>query len=303
MGLLQKAKEKKSYSIESREEKFQALYRKLDKYKSHIEFYPLMFRELVKLFSIDKGALLLKEGNRYNLTSITGYDETTKNRLRLTEDELNSFFEDKNLSKIKKYFSIRESVTLEDIDILTINRGSTIVGVILISQYKLLTPPNSVELQKYCDKLENLLIDNPLQKLKDSSELSLEVRERIVSYSQRVKNADNRIIFIKMNTVNIVNRLTREDSMTTASSISSNINKLLNSFIGERGKVFQVNSKDIVLAILDKSQNINISIIQQQILSALKSVFSRDLGNVDLGFESLIWKDKALDLILEHLIE
>lgn len=303
MGLLQKAKEKKSYSIESREEKFESLYRKLDNYKNHIEFYPLMFRELVKLFAIDKGALLLKEGNRYNLTSLTGYDETTKNRLRLEESELNSFLDDRDLSKLKKYFSIRESVTLEKVDILTIKRERNIVGIILISQYKLLTQPNISELQSCCDQLEDLLIENPLQKLKSSSELSLEVKDRIVSYSQRVKNADNRIIFIKMNTIDIINKLTLEDKMTTSSSINSNINKLLNSFIGERGKVFQINSKDIILAILDKSNNINISIIQQQILSALKSVFSKDLGSVNLGFESLIWKDKALDLILEHLIE
>lgn len=301
MGLLQKANEKKSYSTENIEENFLSLYNKLERQKNHLEFYPLMFRELVKMFSIEKGALLLKEGTKFNLTSLTGYDETTKNRLRLDEQELKNYLSSGEIQIVKKYFSIREAVTLEHLDILTLKRDREIMGILLISQFKLITPPNIQELQGYCNRIEKLIGDNPLQRLKRSSEVTLEVKDKIVSYSQSVKNADNRIVFIKLNTTNILDKL--DDSMTTASSIGANINKLLNSFIGNRGRVFQINNKEIILAILDINNNINISIIQQQILSALKSIFSKDLGNVDLGFETLIWKDKALDLILEHLVE
>jgi hypothetical protein len=301
MGLLQKANEKNDYSIENREEDFKSLYKRLDEYKNHIEFYPMMFRELVNLFSIEKGSLLIKEGTKYNLTSLIGYDETTKNRLRFQEDELERLLKTKEVKDIKKYFSIREAVTLDSIDTLTLRKGDDIVGVILVSQFKLLNPPDIAELQGYCNRLEDLISDNPLQRLREGSELTLEVKEKIVAYSQSVKNADNRILFIKMNTSDIIEKL--NDSMTTPSSIGSNINKLLNSFIGDRGRVYQINSREIILAILDKNNNINISIIQQQILSALKSIFSRDLGSVDMGFETLIWKDKALDIIIEHLIE
>lgn len=303
MGLLQKAKEQTSNSAQTREIKFNSVINNLKQYVNRIEFYPNLFRELIGLFGIEKGALLIKEDNKFILNSIIGYDETTKNRLRLDEEELEKYLTSKNPKSLEKYFSIRETITLDRIDILTFKNSDKTMGILLISQYRTMSIPSTQELQYYCSKLENLWKENPLNRLQKGNELTLEIKDSIISYAHSVKNSENRIIFIKFNIEGIITALTSSDSLTTSSSIRSNINKMLKSFINKRGEVFQLNSNEILLAILDKNQFVNASVIQSQIMSAFKTVFSNSLSNIDLNFETLIWKDKALDNIIEHLTE
>lgn len=303
MGLLQKAKERTTNSAKSREELFPGILNRLENYKNKIEFYPTLFRELVSFFSIEKGALLINEEDKYNLSSIIGYDETTKNRLRLNKDELETYLSNNDLKIIKKYFSIRETVTLDEVNILTFKNKERILGVLLVSQYKTLLSPDIYQLQNFCSRLEHLWCENPLNKLTKSGELNLELKESIISYAHSIKNANNRIIFLKLSIIDIIDKLTSSDSLITSTNIRININKVLKSFIGNRGEVFQINNKEILLAILDKKQIVNISIIQQQILSAFKTIFSSSLDNIDLSFETLIWKDKSLENIIDHLIE
>lgn len=303
MGLLQKAKDQTANSSQNREKKFGFILEKLEAYVSKIEFYPMLFKELINLFGIEKGALLIKEDNKYILNSIIGYDETTKNRLRLDEEELENFLVKQDIKSLEKYFSIRETVTLEKIDILTFKNGDEAVGLLLISRYRTLSTPSTTEMQHYCTKLEHLWKVNPLNKFKKVSNPTLEIKDNIISYSHSVKNSQNRLIFIKFSINEVLEKLTAKDSLITQSSIVSNINKMLKSFINKRGEVFQLNNYEILLAILDKNQFVNASVIQQQIMSAFKTVFSNSLENIDLNFETLIWKDKPLDNIIDHLTE
>ena len=123
MGLLQKATESESNTPESRKMLINNVYKRLSLAENRIEFYPTLFQEFVNLFSIEKGALLLKEGEMYTLASIIGFDETTKNRLRFTANEYNQYKADDNINIFKPYFSIREFITLKYIKLYPFYRS------------------------------------------------------------------------------------------------------------------------------------------------------------------------------------
>lgn len=303
MGLLQKATEQNLNSPQIRKDKFVGIQERLLRVKDTIEFYPAIFEELVSLFSIEKGALLIKEGNIFSLSSIVGYDETTKYRLRLSNEEYKEFEDTGDIEILQKYFSIREFVTTKNIYIIPFINNNIIQGLLLITEYKTELPPELEEVKKYAKQLEQLFGGNPLSRFKDVESQNSDIKEGITSYLQKVKNSENRVIFIKLNLNNLLDKFKESDSLSTTSSIKNSALKMLTSFSKNRGKVFQLYNNDMLLTLLDKQNTTNIMIIQQQINAAFKTIFSNKLGSVDLNFESLIWKSNSLETILDHFIQ
>lgn len=303
MGLLQKAKEQTSNTPSIREVKFPEIKDKLVEIKNRIEFYPVLFRELVNLFAIEKGALLIRDGEIFTLSAIVGYDETTKNRLRLSVEEYNSFVEKGDNEILKVYFSIREFVTIRKIQIIPFTNNNRVEGLLLISEYTTQKSPLTTEIQQYTEQLEIFFGENPLSKLKDVETQSSDIKESITTYLQKMKNENNRIFIIKLNLNNLINALVDGNTLSTSSSIKTSAIKLLSSFSKNRGRVFQIYNNDILLTLLDKNESTNIMVVQQQINSAFKSIFSNKLNGIDLSFESLIWKNNSLETILDHFIQ
>ncbi len=303
MGLLQKATEQNLNSPKLRQDKFVGVKERLLKVKDTIEFYPSIFKELVDLFSIEKGALLVKEGNIFSLSSIIGYDETTKHRLRMSSDEYFKFDNTGDIDILQKYFSIREFVTTKNIYIMPFINNNVIQSLLLITEFKTELPPDLEEVKSYTKKLEDLFGENPLHRLKDADTQNSDIKEGITSYLQKVKNSDNRVIFLKLNLNSLLAKFKESDSLSTTSSIKNSALKMLTSFSKNRGKVFQLYNNDMLLTLLDRQNTTNIMIIQQQINAAFKTIFSNKLGSVDLCFESLIWKNNSLETILDHFIQ
>ncbi|OQY37476.1 MAG: hypothetical protein B6229_08405 [Spirochaetaceae bacterium 4572_7] len=302
MGLLQKAKEQTASSPEIRRDIYPKIRERLSLVQNKIEFYPILFRELIPLFSIEKGALLIRDGDNYMPSSIIGYDETTGNRLRITHKEFNTFNNDKKLENIQKYFSIREFVTISDITIIPFENKNEVKGLILISEFSSENHPTTKELFSYVKKIEDLWEENPFEKLKQMDAPSRDIKESISSFVQRIKNSKNRIIFLKLNLSDLLEKLRKDNSLLTNSSIKNSAIKILSSFVQKRGKVFQLVNNDILITLLDNQGTISITVIQQQINAAFKSIFSNKLNSVDLNYESLIWKDNSIDTILDHFI-
>lgn len=303
MGLLQKATEQTSNTPLIRGNKFPEIKDKLFKIKNRIEFYPVLFQELVSLFTIEKGALLIRDGEIFTLSAIVGYDETTKNRLRINLDEYNSFNETKNKEIFKVYFSIREFVTIGKIQLIPFTNNDKIEGLLLITEYATQKSPLTSEIIEYTKQLELFFGENPLNRLKDVETQSSDIKASITTYLQKVKNADNRVVIIKLNLNNLINALVDGNTLSTSSSIKNSAIKILSSFSKNRGRVFQIYNNDILLTLLDKNGSTNVMVVQQQINSAFKSIFSNKLSGIDLNFESLIWKNNSLDTILNHFIQ
>lgn len=303
MGLLQKATEQNLNSPKLRQDNFVGVKERLLKVKDKIELYPSVFKELVDLFSIEKGALLVKEGNIFSLSSIVGYDETTKHRLRISSDEYDRFDKTGEIDILQKYFSIREFVTTKKIYIMPFINNNIIQSLLLITEFKTELPPDIKEVKKYTKELENLFGENPLHRLKDVDTQNSDIKEGITNYLQKVKNSDNRVIFLKLNLNSLLAKFKESDSLSTTSSIKNSALKMLTSFSKNRGKVFQLYNNDMLLTLLDRQNTTNIMIIQQQINAAFKTIFSNKLDSVDLSFESLIWKNNSLDTILDHFIQ
>lgn len=302
MGLLQKAAEQSTYNPKNRESLFPGIEKRLSDVKHTVEFYPALFKELVNLFKIEKGALLLREGDIFTLSSIVGYDITTGNRLRLEESEYKTFTTTKNLTLLEKYFSIREFIILSNLYIFPFISGKKVEGLLLISEYQTETNPAEEEIESYVKILARLFGDNPLKKLQKVDSQNSDTKATIKHALQRVKHADNRIIFIKLNVSDLVEKIRSGDNLSTSSSIINTALKILNSFTRNRGSVYLLKGNEIVVTITDETNSVNIMIIQQQINAAFRSIFSNKLSSVDLCFESLIWKNNSLDSILDNLI-
>lgn len=302
MGLLQKANEHSRNTPQARQEKFNNIKLRLNDVKKTINFHPALFKELVNLFNIEKGALLAKDGNKFSLTSIIGYDETTKHRLRLTLEDYDIYLSSKNKDSLQKYFSIREFKTIDSIIILPFNNNNNIDGLLLITEFSTQTTPSENELQKYVTGLEELWQENPLFRLKQVDTAQTNYRSSIQSFVQRIKNADNRVIFLKLNLEKLLGKLTADDSLSTTSSMKNSIIKVLTSFVNKRGKVFQLKDNKALLVLLDKNSNINVTVMQHQISTTIESVFSVKIDSVNLNYENLTWENNSLDTILDHFL-
>lgn len=303
MGLLQKATEQSSNTPIIRENKFPEIENKLKKIKDQIEFYPTLFQELVNLFSIEKGALLIRDGEVFTLSSVIGYDETTKNRLRLSVTELNTYKNSNDIYQLEHYFSIREFVMIKDLQLLKFINNEKVEGILLITEHSTQSKPLLTEMINYTKKLEKFFGDNPLNKLKTVEIQNIDIKQSVMSYLQEIKTTDNRIIIIKLNLDNLISELIDKNTLSTSSSIKTSAIKILSSFAKNRGRVFQIYNNNILLTLLDANCTTNIVVVQQQISAAFKSIFSNKLQSVDLGFESLIWKNNSLDIILDHFIQ
>lgn len=303
MGLLQKAAEQTSHSPETRKSNFPEIKKRLLQIKHRIEFYPTLFKELVDLFAIEKGALLIREGEIFTLSAIIGFDETTKNRLRMNIDEYILFSTTGKNEILQKYFSIREFVTIEQIQLVPFTNKNNIEGILLVTDYKTQKIPLLEEINMYAQQLEQFFNDNPLLRLKNAEVQSSNIKESITSYLQKIKNADNRVILLKLNLNDLISKIRENDSFSTSSNISNSAIRILSSFSKNRGRVFSIYNNEILITLLDKSGSMNIMVIQQQISSAFKSIFSNTLNGIDLNFESLIWKNNSLETILDHFIQ
>lgn len=302
MGLLQKANEQNSNTPQIRQEKFPEIKEKLHRIRKTINFHPTLFKELIELFSINKGALLVRDGINFTLSSITGYDETTKNRLRLTIDEYSEYQKNNDLTLLQRYFSIREFKTINKVTILPIYNDSKIDGLLLISDFKTESSPLEEELQGYIKELEELWRENPIIRLKEVENQGGDTQLSIKSFVQSIKSAENRVIFLKLDLNIILKKLISKNPNTTLSSMKNTLIKILTSFIKKRGRVFQLSNNQILLALLDRQKNINVTVIQQQITSTFISVFSKEIDSVNLNFENLIWEENSLNTILNHFI-
>ncbi|MGL1892556.1 MAG: hypothetical protein OCD02_13080 [Spirochaetaceae bacterium] len=303
MGLLQKATDQNTNSPEIRRNSFQVIKKNLSELKNTIEFYPAVFKELVTLFSIEKGALLVKENGMFTLSSIIGLDFTTKNRLRMSEIEYEKFVANSDKKILQKYFSIREFVTIKDTIIVPFSNTGTTDALLLITEFKTEKYPTIDEMKSYIGELSEFLGANPFHRLQNIDDQSNNIKESITSYVQKIKNSQNRIIFLKLNLSNLLKTFKETDSLSTSSSIKNSAVKILTSFSKNRGRVFQLYNNDILLTLLDKKETTNIIVVQQQIGAAFKSIFSNKLDSVDLNYESLIWKNNSLDTILDHFIQ
>lgn len=303
MGLLQKASEHKLQSPDIRRDKFPEVKERLLKVNSTIDLYPYIFKEFIRLFSIEKGALLIREGDIFTLSSIIGFDETTKQRLRLSYDEFNAFENEGNIGILQKYFSIREFVTTNDIYIIPFSNSKEISALLLITEFNTEIKPDIEEIKSYSAQLEELIESNPLHKLKGTEDQSSNIKHDVTSYLQKVKNSENRVIFIRMNINNMIKSFKKMDILSTEGSIKSSVLKILTSFSKNRGKVFPLYNNDILLTLIDRKESINVMMIQQQINAAFKTIFSTKLDSVDLNFETLIWKNNSLDTILDHFLQ
>lgn len=302
MGLLQKAAEQSIHNPQKRESLFPQIESRLSEVKHTVEFYPALFKELVNLFKIEKGALLLREGDIFTLSSIIGYDITTGNRLRLENKEYKDFKTSNNLEIFEQYFSIREFVTLEQISLYPFISNNKIEGLLLISEFQTERSPDKEEIEGYVKILATLFGDNPLKKLQKVDSQNSDTKVTIKNTLQRVKHADNRVIFIKLNVNDLVERIRSGDNLSTSSSIINTALKILNSFTRNRGNVYLLKGNEIIVTITDENNSVNVMIIQQQINAAFRSIFSNKLSSIDLCFESLIWKNNSLDNILDNLI-
>lgn len=302
MGLLQKANEKNIHTPEVRKKKFPAIKERLHKIKNTINFHPTLFKELADLFSIEKGALLVRDGDKFSLTSIIGYDETTNNRLRLTQDEYNNYINDRDISTLERYFSIREFKTVNRLILIPFKNGIKTEGLLLISEFKTVAEPSEEELKSYIKELEELWKENPLIRLKEASSQSSNIKDSITSFVQKIKNRDNRVIFLKISLNQFIQSLIKDDPHTTLSSVKNSMLKVLTSFVQKRGKVFQLSNNEVIIVILDKKCSINVAVMQQQITGTFATVFSRKTASINLNYETLTWKDNSLDTILNHFI-
>lgn len=302
MGLLQKAAEQETNSPQIRESLFSEVERRLLKLRHTIEFYPALFKEFTKLFNIEKGALLIKEGDIFTLSSIIGYDETTKNRLRLSLNEYNEFKETNDNNILRKYYSIREFITINEIIITPFINNGILYALLISTDYSTEKKPESVEILNYAKTLSKYINENPLDKLKIEKSIINETKEEIANYLQKIKNSENKIVFIKLNLSDLIVKMQENDEHSTISSIKNSALRILHSFANTQGKVFQLKNNDILLTITDNTGSANIMIIQHQINSAFKSIFSNKLSILDLGFETLVWKNNSLDTILDHFI-
>lgn len=302
MGLLQKAAEQHTHNPQKRGLEFPEIERRLSGVKHTMEFYPTLFKELVNLLKIEKGALLLREGDIFTLSSIVGYDITTGNRLRLEYSDYQKFQKTEDLKVVQKYVSIREFVTLNNLDIYPFINGERVEGLLLITEFQTETRPNQNEIKGYLEILSTLFGANPLKRLKQVDTQANDTKKSIKQALQKIKNIDNRVIFIKINVNDLVDKIRTDDNLSTSSSIINTALKILNSFTRSRGSVYLLKGNEILVTILDDSMSINMMIIQQQINAAFRSIFSNKLSSVDLCFESLIWKNNSLDTILDNLI-
>lgn len=303
MGLLQKATEHTEHTPSIRENRFPEIKEKLVKIKNRIEFYPVLFKELAELLAIEKGSLLIRDGEMFTLSAIVGYDETTKNRLRMSVNEYEEYVEKDDNRVIQKYFSIREFVTINQIHIVPFTNNGRVEGLLLVTEYKTQRTPKASEIREYTKELETLFGENPLQKLKNIETQSSDIKESITVYLQKIKNSENRVIILKLSLDNLIKALIDGNDFSTRSSIKNSAVKILSSFAKNRGRVFQLYNNDILITLLDKNGSTNVTVVQQQINSAFKSIFSNKLSGVDHNFESLIWKNNSLDTILDHFIQ
>ena len=197
MGLLQKASQQNINTPTEWEEKYPALEERLHKVENTIEFYPSLFKELKTFFKIEKGALLIREGEIFTLSSLTGYDETTKNRLRLTVEEFSDYSETRDIIIFQKYFSIREFVTTKEIFLFPFKSNDITVGLLLITEFITDKTPDLNELSEYIAKLSVLFRENPLYKLKRDETQYKDIKESITSYLQKVKKFRKQDYFSK----------------------------------------------------------------------------------------------------------
>ncbi|QEN04269.1 hypothetical protein EW093_05995 [Thiospirochaeta perfilievii] len=303
MGLLQKASEHNLNSPQQREINFLQLKEGLTNIKKTIDFYPNLFKSLTKLLSIEKGALLIKEGDIFSLSSIIGFDETTKNRLRISTIEFDNYMESGNIDIFQKYLSIREFVTTKQVLLYPLFNKENPKALLLITEFKIEKAPERNEIQFYLSEIAKISQDNPIDRMQGTVLHSNNVKSSVRSYLQTVKNSENRVIFIKLNLSNLLLKFKEDDSLSTESSITNGALKMLTSFTKNRGRVFQLYNNDILLTLLDKKNSINIMVVQQQIDAAFKTVYSNRLSSVNFNYESLIWNNNSLDTILDHFIQ
>lgn len=303
MGLLQKASEHNLNSPQQREVNFLQLKEGLTNITKTIDFYPNLFKSLTKLLSIEKGALLIKEGEIFSLSSIIGFDETTKNRLRVSSIEFDNYMESGNIDIFQKYLSIREFVTTKQVLLYPLFNKKNPKALLLITEFKIEKAPDGKEIEFYLSEIGKISQDNPIHRMQGTVLHSNNVKSSIRSYLQTVKNSENRVIFIKLNLSNLLLKFKEDNSLSTESSITNGALKMLTSFTKNRGRVFQLYNNDILLTLLDKKNSINIMVVQQQIDAAFKTVYSNRLNSVNFNYESLIWNNNSLDTILDHFIQ
>ncbi len=303
MGLLQKAKEQNLYTPETRNVQIDSILERLNGVKNKIEFYPIVFKELVNLLNIEKGAFLIQESDIFTLSSIIGYDITTLNRLRISYEEFQEFQKTKELEIIRKYFSIREFVTMNKVNIYPFHSNNDVKALLLISEYKTENQPSESEIISYISQIEHLINENPLNKLKSIKIHGNDIKESITNHLQKIKNSTNRVVFIKISMNNLIKQIKEMDNFAVNSNIINSAIKMLTSFTKDRGRVYQLYNNDILITLIDSNDSVNIMIVQQQISNAFKTIFSANLTLLDLNFETLIWKNNSLETILDHFIQ
>lgn len=251
-----------------------------------------IFSLLQDVFLIKKGALLLFDpiAREYNGWAYTGYDTTTKSRLRIPEAVISELFsrskktiviEADNLSQFKNYFSIREfSLPGSLVAYPFFHDTDTLVGLLLISESEI----QAVDFEQIFNNLETVLLqisniiyasrEKLLHKssggqIKTNDNLLREIENAIV----QAESSGSKLFFLTLSVVSILDSLRKETGEIDIFQIQNDIMQIISNMMPEGDNIFLIDYGRLFI-ILSGRYHINKDLFFHQIKTAVASFFS-----------------------------
>ncbi len=258
-----------------------------------------IFTLLENNFQIEKGALLLLDTvyRQYNGTAYSGYDKTTRSRLRIPFDTLSEllpdpgepvFLQKNEIELFKPYFSIREFSLIEELVLYPfVHNNADMLGILIISQSPIVFSKRNTLFRNFDTVFsqishlifasrEKLLKGSASGKVKSNDNLLQEVENAI----QKADTAGAKLFFLTLSVVPILEKLHAASENVELYQIQNDIIQIISNMMPDGDNIYLIDYGTLLI-ILSGRYHINKELFFHQIRTAVRKLFS-SLDSIDL---------------------
>lgn len=312
-SLLLKANEVLDFSEEDLKEKefdLPLFSSQLKEIKNDIARAGRIFALLKEHLCIKKGALLIAvpKKNHFIPYASAGYDETTKNRLKITFEAKKSLlsipgkylFSKKELSSIRSAFSLREFAILEKAILFPIVHDDTDIGLILISDIggNVVSDHYLSFLKKAAEFISPALMREIPDLTDEGYKTDMRGLKNFYDSFTAGKTVGETSYFIDFCVSELDRQLKKSEEEISFPRVKTEIINILNALTGGKGKIFSC--KNRIILIFDSKSIRDKNLLAHQFSLSIKRVIPENITLTSPLFKiySLTAdKDKIEDLI------
>ncbi len=258
-----------------------------------------IFTLLENNFQIEKGALLLLDtvSRQYNGTAYSGYDKTTRSRLRIPFDTLSELFsapgepvflQKNEIELCKPYFSIREFSLIEELVLFPFTHtNSDILGILIISQSPIVFSKRTDLFSNFktvFSQISHLIFASREKLLKGSAAGMVKSNENLLQETegaiQKADKAGSKLFFLTLSVAPILEKLRGTSETVELYQIQNDIIQIISSMMPDGDNIYLIDYGTLLI-ILSGRYHINKELFFHQIRTAVRKLFS-SLDSIDL---------------------